>query len=155
MEWLADSPWLVWLAIALILAAIEAATVDFVFVMLAGGALAAAATAALGGGLTAQVIVGVAVAILLLAVVRPMVRRHFVDGQIDHGIGAAGLVGREARVLSTVTETGGRIKLGGETWTARTPAGTPECPPGSDVQVLQVQGSIAIVVPAPRLDPTD
>ena len=49
MEWLTDSPWLAWIAIALILAAIEAATVDFVFVMLAGGALAGALTAGLGG----------------------------------------------------------------------------------------------------------
>ena len=62
MEWLTDSPWLAWIAIALILAAIEAATVDFVFVMLAGGALAGALTAGLGGGLAAQVIIAVAVA---------------------------------------------------------------------------------------------
>ena len=41
MEWLGDNPWLGWLGIGLALAAIEAATVDFVFVMLAGGALAA------------------------------------------------------------------------------------------------------------------
>ena len=89
MDWLTQSPWLAWLGIALILAAIEAATVDFVFVMLAGGALAGALTAALGGGLVAQAVVAAAVATLLLLVVRPIVRRHFVEGQIDHGIGAA------------------------------------------------------------------
>ena len=48
MEWLGDNPWLGWLGIGLALAAIEAATVDFVFVMLAGGALAASLAAALG-----------------------------------------------------------------------------------------------------------
>lgn len=36
MEWLTDNPWVAWVGVALILAAIEAATVDFVFVMFAG-----------------------------------------------------------------------------------------------------------------------
>jgi membrane protein implicated in regulation of membrane protease activity len=153
MDWLAESPWLAWLGIALVLAAIEAATVDFVFIMLAGGALAGALTAGLGGGLAPQVLVAVAVAGLLLAVVRPLVRRHFVEGEVDHGIGAASLVGREARALSAITDTEGRVKLGGETWSARTPTGGTECPPGSDVQVIALQGATAIVVPAPRIEP--
>jgi membrane protein implicated in regulation of membrane protease activity len=41
MDWFGDNPWLGWLGLALILAAVEAATVDFVFLMLAGGAVAA------------------------------------------------------------------------------------------------------------------
>ncbi len=147
MDWLTQSPWLAWLGIALILAAVEAATVDFVFVMLAVGALAAAVAAALGAGLVIQVVVAVAVAALLLVVVRPIVRRHFIDGEIDHGIGAASLVGREARTLETVTETAGRVKLGGETWSARTPVGAPNCPPGSDVRVVELAGATAVVVP--------
>ena len=137
MEWLTDSPWLAWIAIALILAAIEAATVDFVFVMLAGGALAGALTAGLGGGLAAQVVIAVAVAALLLAVIRPIIRRHFVEGEVDHGI-------------ETVTETNGRIKLGGATWSARVPAHAESCPPGSDVQVIALHGATAIVVAAPH-----
>ena len=40
MDWLNDNAWLGWLGLAIALAAIEVATVDFVFVMLAGGALA-------------------------------------------------------------------------------------------------------------------
>lgn len=151
MEWLTENPWLAWLGIALILAAVEAATVDFVFVMLAGGSLAGALTAALGGGLVAQVVVAVLVATLLLIIVRPLVKRHFMDGQHDHGIGSASLIGREARVLDTVTETSGRIKLAGETWTARVPADSPECPPGSDVRVIELVGATALVVPAPDL----
>ena len=148
MEWLSESPWLAWLGVALILAAIEAATVDFVFVMFAGGALAGGVAAALGANFPLQVIVAVVVAALLLMVVRPIVRRHFMDGQHDHGIGAASLVGREARVLDLVTETTGRIKLAGETWSARTPANTPECLPGSDVRVIELAGATALVVPA-------
>ena len=48
MDWLNDNVWLFWLGLALVLAAIEAATVDFVFLMFAGGALAAAVAAGLG-----------------------------------------------------------------------------------------------------------
>ncbi|HQF03103.1 MAG TPA: NfeD family protein [Phycicoccus sp.] len=148
MNWLTENPWLAWLGIALILAAIEAATVDFTFVMLAGGALAGGVAAALGAGLAVQVIVAVLVAVLLILVVRPLIRRHFVDGQLDHGIGAASLVGREARVIDLVTETSGRIKLAGETWSARTPSNSPECLPGSDVRVIELAGATALVVPA-------
>ncbi|MBP6996402.1 MAG: NfeD family protein [Phycicoccus sp.] len=148
MEWLSDSPWLAWLGIALILGAIEALTVDFVFLMLAGGAAAGAATAALGGGLVSQVVVAVVVSVALVGVVRPVLRRHFVDGELDHGIGVAGLVGREARVLATVTETEGQVKLAGETWSARTADGAPAIPAGQDVIVLTLQGAIAVVAPA-------
>ena len=148
MEWLSDSPWLAWLGIALVLGAIEALTVDFVFLMLAGGALAGAAAAAVGGGLVAQVVVAVVASIALVGVVRPLLRRHFLDGEIDHGIGVSGLVGREARVLSTVTETEGQVKLAGETWSARTADGALPIPAGQEVVVLTLQGAIAVVAPA-------
>ena len=45
MDWLTENFWLAWLGIALVLAAVEAATVDFVFIMFAGGALAGPAPA--------------------------------------------------------------------------------------------------------------
>lgn len=149
MTWLTESPWLAWVGIALVLAAIEAATVDFVFVMLAGGALAGAATAALGGGLAIQVIVSVVTAGVLLLVVRPIVKRHFVEGEIDHRIGAASLVGREARVLQEVTASDGRVKLAGDTWSARTAEGADPIPAGSDVIVVALHGATAIVAPSP------
>lgn len=149
MEWLSDNWWLGWLALALALAAIEAATVDFVFLMFAGGALAAALTAALGAALGVQVVVAVVVAFALLLLVRPIIRRHFIDGEIDHGIGASSLVGRDAWVLQTVTDTEGRIKLGGETWSARLAEGAGACEPGTEVRVIAIHGATAVVAPAP------
>ena len=157
MEWLTDNPWLVWLAIALVLAAVEAATVDFVFLMLAGGAMAAALVASLGFGLPAQVITAVLGAGVLLVLVRPWLKRKFTDGQSEHGIGAASLVGRRAFVLQTVTETDGRVKLAGETWSARLAEGAETCEPGSEVRVIAIHGATALVAPdAPaelRADP--
>lgn len=149
MEWLTDNPWLAWVALALVLAAIEAATVDFVFLMLAGGAVLAALAAALGAPFPAQVIIALVAAGLLLVLVRPIIKRHLSDGQFDNTIGAAGLVGRSARVLQTVTDIdGGRVKLAGETWSARLADGAGTCRPGDEVRVIAIHGATAIVEPA-------
>ncbi|KRE41404.1 NfeD family protein [Knoellia sp. Soil729] len=145
MDWLTDNPWVAWLGVALILAAIEAATVDFVFVMLAGGALAGGLAAGLGGNAAVQVVVAIAVAALLLFVVRPLVKRKFTEGELDNTIGVASLVGREARVLQTVTDTDGRIKLAGETWSARVAEGAETLRPGDDARVIAIHGATAIV----------
>ena len=40
MAWFSDNAWLAWVGLALVLGAIEVVSVAFVFVMLAGGALA-------------------------------------------------------------------------------------------------------------------
>jgi membrane protein implicated in regulation of membrane protease activity len=61
MDWLTENFWLAWIGIALVLAAIEAATVDFVFVMFAGGALAGAVAAGSAASFPVQVVVAVAV----------------------------------------------------------------------------------------------
>lgn len=145
MEWLTDNPWVAWIGVALILAAIEAATVDFVFVMLAGGALAGGLAAGLGGNASVQVIVAIFVTALLLFVVRPLVKRKFTQGEHDNTIGASSLVGREARVLQTITDTDGRIKLAGETWSARIAEGSEPLRPGDDVRVIAIHGATAIV----------
>jgi membrane protein implicated in regulation of membrane protease activity len=145
MDWIGDNPWLAWLGVALVLAAIEAATVDFVFVMLAAGALASAVAASLGAGFALQIVVGVVVAVALLLGARPWLKRRFNDNAAAGTIGAFSLVGRSARVLQTVTPNDGRIKLAGETWSARLADGAAQCVPGQEVRVLSIQGATAIV----------
>ena len=153
MDWLTENFWLAWLGIALVLAAVEAATVDFVFIMFAGGGLAGAVAAGLGASFPVQVVVAVATGILLLFTVRPIVKRQFMDGEVDHQIGASSLVGRSARVLQAVTDSDGRIKLAGETWSARLAAGaTSTVGPGEEVRVIAIHGATAIVAPAPTSD---
>ena len=107
MEWLTENFWLGWIGIAILLAAIEAATVDFVFLMFAGGALVGGVAAGAGAPFPLQLVLAGASALLLLFVVRPLIRRQFLDDHTDHHIGAAGLVGRDARVLQAVTDTDG------------------------------------------------
>ena len=145
VEWLGDNLWLVWLGLALVLIAIEAATVDFVFVMLFGGALVGAAAAALGGPVVVQIVLAVAVALLLIGVVRPIVKRQFTNPAASADIGSGALSGQTARVLETVTETDGRVRLAGETWSARVPDGGAACEPGAEVSVVSIDGATAIV----------
>jgi len=158
MSWLTDHAALTWLALALVLAAVEVATVDFFFLMLVGGALVAALVAALGLPFTGQVLVAVAVALVLLLVVRPaLVRRVRVGSPTLTG--TAALVGREARVVETVSDAGGRIRLAGEVWSARTPSGSGAgrtaadlgsalILPGRTVRVLAIEGATAVVTAA-------
>jgi membrane protein implicated in regulation of membrane protease activity len=145
MSLFSDSGWLAWVALALALAAFEAASVDFVFVMLAGGALAAAVAAGVGASFTVQVITAVVVATALLLMARPIVKRRFMVPAGHGGIGAVAQVGRSALVLETVTEHDGRVKLGGETWSARTAPDAPPCLPGQEVRVVSIEGATAIV----------
>ena len=153
MDWLSENFWAAWLGVAIILAVVETMTVDFVFLMLAGGALAGGVAAALGAPFALQVVVAVVAALLLLFTIRPLLKRLFIDGELDHQIGASGLVGREARVLQAVTDTDGRIKLAGETWSARLATGETTIAPGEDVRVIAIQGATAIVAPFPPPPP--
>ena len=145
MEWLSDNAWLGWLGLALALAAIEVATVDFVFVMLAGGALAGSLAASLGAPVPAQVIIAALVGALLVFLVRPIVRSRFLEGVADHGIGPSSLVGRSAQVIEAVTQFDGRVRLGGEIWSARVAEGGRTCEAGDEGRVVAIHGATAIV----------
>ena len=134
--------WMVWLGVALVLVAVEAATVDFTFLMLAGGAVGASVAAAFGGGLLAQAIVGALVAVALLAVVKPWMKRRLSVTSAEP-MGAAAQVGRSAYAIGRVTPEGGQVKLAGETWSARTVRDAIE--PGEEVVVDSIQGATAVV----------
>ena len=140
------SSWLIWVGVALALGVIEAATVDFIFLMLAGGALAGAVAAAFGADFPGQAIVASVSAVALLVGVRPWVKRRFNVKTERPTVGIAGNVGRTATVLETVTLAGGRINLSGETWSARSQGGD-SILPGDKVEVIAIDGATAVVAP--------
>lgn len=148
MEWIRETQWLWWVAAALALGLIEIASLDLVFVMLALAALAAAAAAGLDGSITVQVLTFVAVAALLLAVLRPVALRKLKPAGEDERTNADALVGRTALVLREVTDRSGLVKLTGEEWTARTAPGT-VLPADATVSVLRIEGATAVVAPLP------
>ena len=59
--------------------------------------------------------------------------------------GAAALVGAPAVVVERVDVHGGRVKIGGEIWSARALDGDQVLEPGMNVQVAEIQGATALV----------
>lgn len=115
------------------------------FGMFSVGAVAGAVTAALGFGIVAQVLVFVVVSVALIAVVRPIAARHR-DDSPRHASGIDALKGRQAMVLERVDGNGGRIKLAGEIWSARTLDIGQSFEPGEQVDVVDIDGATAVVM---------
>ncbi|GAB4085298.1 NfeD family protein [Myceligenerans cantabricum] len=139
--------WLWWVGAALILGLIEITTLDFVFIMFAGGALAAAGANAAGQPLWVQVIVFAVVATILLVTLRPPLKRYLSKGGAESLTNAEAHVGRTASVIEEVTQVGGLVKLMGEVWTARAADGSPPLSVGATVQVVRIDGATAVVGP--------
>ncbi|MEP7333726.1 MAG: NfeD family protein [Terracoccus sp.] len=140
---------LVWLGIALVLVAIEAATVDFTFLMIGGGALGGSVAAAFGAPFAVQAVVAVVVAVGLLLVVRPWMHRRFSRGPVEV-MGTSAHLGRSAVVLERVSTSAGTVKLAGDTWTARTSGDSIE--EGQEVVVERIDGATAVVSRVPAID---
>ena len=145
--------WLWWLAGALVFAVIETLSVDLTFLMFAGGALGGGVAAGLGYPLPVQVVVFVIVSTLLLVAVRPWARRHLLSTTPEMRTNAEAQVGRRAVALTPVDVRGGRVRLGGEEWSARLPEEAADAipagrvDPGANVRVTAIDGAVALVVP--------
>lgn len=141
--------WFLWLAAAILLAVVEVLSVDLIFLMLAGGALAGAVAAALGAPLWAQLLVFSIVSTVLLIAVRPWALKRFRGSAPEHATNVTAHVGRTAVVLLDVTSHAGRVKLAGEVWTARSAAPNVILPAGSVARVVRIDGATAVVEPLP------
>ena len=136
--------WVVWGIVAAALAAGEAATAAMVLGPLALAAAAAAVVAAAGAGVLIQVIAFIAASVAALAILRPIARRHL--SMPPHlRSGSAALVGASATVIERVDGSGGRVKIGGEVWTARCYDEERVIEPGARVEVLKIEGATALV----------
>jgi len=149
VDWLDDTQWLLWVAVAILAGVVEVLTLDLIFLMVAGGAFVAAVTAAFGAPLALSVLVfaGSTAALLLLA--RPPLLGYSRRSAPEVAMHTAALVGREAEVLAEVTATGGRVKLGGEVWSARADQRGETLEVGSHVHVLRIDGATAVVSSLP------
>ena len=137
-----------WLVIALVLAAVEIATVDLIFLMLAGAAVAAGISKLIGLELLGQGIVFAIVALVLLGLVRPWAKNFLQRRTPDVLTNAQALVGKPALVTQLVTVNGGQVRLDGEIWSARlAPATAAALAVGTPVTVMQIDGATAVVIP--------
>ncbi|HEY6739103.1 MAG TPA: NfeD family protein [Actinopolymorphaceae bacterium] len=142
LDWLGN--WLVWLVLAGGLAAAELLTLDFVLIMLGAGALAGAGAALLTGSAVISVIVATVVAVSMLGVVRPLALHHYRQGPKIR-IGVDALVGKQAIVVEKVDAKGGRVRIDGEEWSARTYDEQSAIEVGRRVDVMSIDGATAYV----------
>ncbi|MEU8523285.1 NfeD family protein [Streptomyces sp. NBC_01216] len=138
--------WLIWLIIAGVLAVAEIFTLTAALGLLGGAALITAGFAALGLPLPLQLLVFTIVAAATLLFVRPLVLRTVTRPQRER-FGVDALIGRSAYVVSEVTGVGGRVRIGGEEWTARAYDEALVIPPGTTVDVVEISGATALVYP--------
>ncbi|MEU4211904.1 NfeD family protein [Streptomyces sp. NPDC026206] len=137
--------WVWWLVAAVGLGIPLVVTAMPEFGMFAVGAVAAAITAALHGGMVIQVVVFAVVSVALIAVVRPIANRQRSRRPV-HKSGIDALRGRQAVVLERVDGSGGRIKLAGEIWSARALDDERSFEVGQHVDVVEIDGATAVVM---------
>jgi membrane protein implicated in regulation of membrane protease activity len=137
----------VWLIAGFLLIAAEVLSGGFVLIMLGVGALMAAGFAALGGSIWLDVAVFAGTSVALTTVARPMLTHRLHTAHVLTNVEA--LVGDRAIVVSTVDAHGGKIKLRGELWSARTFDETEVLEPGQAVTVMTISGATAVVLGEP------
>jgi len=137
--------WLAWAIAAVLLAVGEIFTPGLFFLGPIALAAAAAALAAVAtDNVAIQLVVFAAASAGSLAVLRPLARAHL---RMPPALrtGTAALQGARAVVLQRVDAHGGRVKIGGEEWSARAYMPDQVLEPGTSVEVVEIQGATALV----------
>ena len=151
MDWLSDNLWAGWLGLAVVFGSLELLSLDLFLVMLAGGALVGAVTDLLGGPLPLQIILALVTSVALLGLIRPSVVQRLHSGPTLK-VGAEALIGKRATVLRELTHSApGRVKIGGDEWTAVPYDEDDRIEAGEVVDVVQIKGATAYVLRAHRL----
>lgn len=152
MDWLLRHLWEAWLGLAIVLGVAEMFSLDLIVGMLAIGAVVGMVLALADLPFAVQVLGAAGASVAMLALVRPSMMKKLESGpdlELGHGklVGTQGIVTAEMSGLST-----GRIKIGGEDWSARPYDDTMTIPAGETVEVLAIKGATAYVHPVARLE---
>jgi membrane protein implicated in regulation of membrane protease activity len=138
--------WIVWLVLAALLGVAEVMTTTLAFGLLAVAAVVAAIVGAVGLGLPFQIAAFAVAAGAGLGMVRPLAVRHIRRPPLLR-TGTSALVGRSVTVIEEVTPLAGRVRIGGEVWSARSYDEARVIPVGSIVDVFAIEGATALVHP--------
>jgi membrane protein implicated in regulation of membrane protease activity len=137
--------WLVWTILAVLLALGEIVTPGMFFLgPVALAAVAAGIVALLGVGVVLQLLVFIGGSIASVWILRPIARRHL-HMPAALRTGTAALEGSKAVVLQRVDLNGGRVRIGGEEWSARSYIEDQVFEPGTRVEVMKIEGATALV----------
>jgi membrane protein implicated in regulation of membrane protease activity len=135
----------IWLIVGVVLAVAELFTLDFVLIMLGGGAFAAAIAGFAGAPVPAQVVVFAVISALGLVAVRPAIRKRLHKGAEVAPMGVEAIEGTDATVVEEVAEGRGMVKIGGELWSARPYDARQSFAEGTLVRVVEIRGATALV----------
>lgn len=139
--------WIGWLVLIAAFLVIEMLTLDFTFLMLAGGATFGLLTDLVGAPVWIQIIIAAAAAAVLILFLRPPLLQRLRRGEDPTKSNVEALLGLPGVALQDITQITGQVKLAnGDTWTARSADGTPIFQ-GSRVTVADVNGATALVRP--------
>jgi membrane protein implicated in regulation of membrane protease activity len=142
-------PWVIWVVAAVVLVIAEATTTAFVAIYFGFAALVTAVAALLGLPVALQLVVFGVVSVGSMVLTRPAPRRAAgKTASIRTGVDA--MQGRIGVVVRPIAELEpGQVKVGGETWTARSFYDGESIPEGARVEVVRVEGVTALVITAP------
>lgn len=147
MEWFRDHVWETWLGLAVMLTVAEMFSLDLILIMLALGAGVGMAAALLGAPFIAQVLLAAAASLAAIYLARPSIARRLHGGP-DLMLGHGKLVGQQGVVTEPISaQSVGRIRLGGEVWSAVPYDETATIPEGETVEVMEIRGATAVVYP--------
>lgn len=139
------SAWIIWAIAAVLLAVGEIFTPGLFFLgPVALAAVAAGLAAVVGAATWLQGLVFVLGALASVGLLRPIARAHL---SMPRAIrtGTAALEGAHATVLQRVDGEGGRVRIGGEEWSARSYVPDEVFDPGAQVEVARIEGATALV----------
>lgn len=145
IEYLAQHLWQMWAVVAVVCLILELTAGDFFIICFSIGAVFAALTAAVGGGIYLQLLTFAIFTLISLFWVRPFAQRYLHKGEDNRVSNADALLGRQGRVVETVKADGfGRVQIDGDIWKAVTnePSDISE---GANVRVVGRESTIIMV----------
>ena len=146
-DWLGENSWAIWLSLAFLLGIAEIMSLDLVLIMLAVGALAAAGIAVLAPSVWwLQILVAAAVSITMLLLLRPTLLAK-VRNMPGYRSSADKMVGSSGVAISQIDKSGGEIKVDGQSWSARPYSSDVVIEQGTEIEVYEIDGVIAVVYP--------
>ena len=145
IEYLAQHLWQMWAIVAVVCLIMELMAGDFFIICFSIGAVFAAITAAVGGGIYWQLLMFAIFTMISLFWVRPFAQRYLHKGEDNRVSNADALLDRQGRVVETVKADGfGRVQIDGDIWKAVTNEAQ-DIPEGANVRVVGRESTIITV----------
>lgn len=134
-----------WLAAVIILAVVEALTVNLVTIWFCFGAFAALISSLFGGPLWLQLLLFILVTVITLCVTKPLVKKYF-NKDSHKATNADMVIGKEAHVTEAIDNLSGKgaVRCMGKEWSARSENGE-DIPEGAIVTPVKIEGVKLIV----------